>query len=88
MFLTPLHRCRFLALPRPSFKFFQYCIELETNLASIGNQDSLVNARKLYDAALDLYPQERELWRNYYNMELKVRSISLVSSSDCSFNRD
>uniref|UniRef100_A0A0E0JUE7 Suppressor of forked domain-containing protein n=1 Tax=Oryza punctata TaxID=4537 RepID=A0A0E0JUE7_ORYPU len=63
---------RFLALPRPSFKFFQYCIELETNLASIGNQDSLVNARKLYDSALDLYPQERELWRNYYNVELKV----------------
>ncbi|KAL5198329.1 hypothetical protein ABZP36_001841 [Zizania latifolia] len=63
---------RFLALPRPSLKFFQYCIELETNLASIGNIDTLVNARKLYDSALDLYPQERELWRNYYHMELKV----------------
>uniref|UniRef100_A0A0E0CHN1 Suppressor of forked domain-containing protein n=1 Tax=Oryza meridionalis TaxID=40149 RepID=A0A0E0CHN1_9ORYZ len=33
---------------------------------------SLVNARKLYDSALDLYSQERELWRNYYSMELKV----------------
>uniref|UniRef100_A0A0D9WUM8 Suppressor of forked domain-containing protein n=1 Tax=Leersia perrieri TaxID=77586 RepID=A0A0D9WUM8_9ORYZ len=65
---------RFLALPRPSLKFFQYCIELETNIAFalMGNQDSLVNVRKLYDSALDLYPQERELWRNYYNMELKV----------------
>ncbi|KAL6647631.1 hypothetical protein ACP70R_015068 [Stipagrostis hirtigluma subsp. patula] len=64
---------RFLALPRPSLKFFQYCIELEANLASIGNHDALANARKLYDSAIDLYPQERELWRNYYNLESKVR---------------
>ncbi|VAH46642.1 unnamed protein product [Triticum turgidum subsp. durum] len=63
---------RFLALPRPSLKFFQFCIELEANLASIGNNDGLVNARKLYDSAISLYPQERELWRKYYNMELTV----------------
>ncbi|KAL6880370.1 hypothetical protein ACP4OV_011935 [Aristida adscensionis] len=63
---------RFLALPRPSLKFFQYCIELEANLASIGNHDALANARKLYDSAIDLYPQERALWRNYYNLESKV----------------
>ncbi|VAH30928.1 hypothetical protein VPH35_021075 [Triticum aestivum] len=61
---------RFLALPRPSLKFFQFCIELEASLASIGNNDGLVNARKLYDSAISLYPQERELWRKYYNMEL------------------
>ncbi|KAE8819092.1 U3 small nucleolar RNA-associated protein 6-like protein [Hordeum vulgare] len=63
---------RFLALPRPSLKFFQFCIELEANLASIGNSDGLANARKLYDSATSLYPQERELWRKYYNMELTV----------------
>ncbi|EMS66407.1 U3 small nucleolar RNA-associated protein 6-like protein [Triticum urartu] len=61
---------RFLALPRPSLKFFQFCIELEASLASIGNNDGLVNARKLYDSAISLYPQERELWRKYYDMEL------------------
>ncbi|KAM3386219.1 hypothetical protein ACQJBY_009702 [Aegilops geniculata] len=61
---------RFLALPRPSLKFFQFCIDLEANLASIGNNDGLVNVRKLYDSAISLYPQERQLWRKYYNMEL------------------
>ncbi|KAM0831034.1 hypothetical protein ACQ4PT_065811 [Festuca glaucescens] len=63
---------RFLALPRPSLKFFQFCIELEANLASTGNHDAIVTARKLFDSAINHYPQERELWRKYYNMELKV----------------
>ncbi|CAL5077459.1 unnamed protein product [Urochloa decumbens] len=63
---------RLLALPRPSLKLFQYCIELEANLASLGDQGALANARKLYDSAIDHYPQEREVWRNYYNLELKV----------------
>ncbi|EER95733.1 U3 small nucleolar RNA-associated protein 6 homolog [Sorghum bicolor] len=63
---------RFLALPRPSLKFMQYCIELEANLASLGDHGALTNARRLYDSALDLYPQEREVWRNYYNLELKM----------------
>lgn len=63
---------RFLALPRPSLKFFQFCIELEANLASMGNNDAIVTARKLFDSAINQYPQERELWRKYYNMELKV----------------
>ncbi|CAN6222124.1 unnamed protein product [Urochloa humidicola] len=63
---------RLLALPRPSLKFFQYCIELEANLASLGDQGALANARKLYDSAIDHYPQEREVWRNYYNLEVKV----------------
>lgn len=63
---------RFLALPRPSLKFFQFCIELEANLASLGIDDAIANARKLYDSAINFYPQEREVWRNYYNMELKV----------------
>lgn len=63
---------RLLSLPRPSLKFFQYCIELEANLASLGDNGALANARKLYDSAIDHYPQEREVWRNYYNLELKV----------------
>jgi hypothetical protein len=72
MFLTLVRSCRFLALPRPSLKLFQFCIELEANLASTGNHDALVTARKLFDSAINHYPQERELWRKYYNMELKV----------------
>jgi hypothetical protein len=72
MFLTLVRLCRFLALPRPSLKLFQFCIELEANLASTGDHDALVTARKLFDSAINHYPQERELWRKYYNMELKV----------------
>jgi U3 small nucleolar RNA-associated protein 6 len=72
MILTVLCPCRFLALPRPSLKLFEFCIELEANLASMGNHDDIVTARKLFDSAINQYPQERELWRKYYNMELKV----------------
>jgi len=57
---------------------FQYCIELEANLASLGDNSALANARKLYDSAIDYYPQEREVWRNYYNLELKVRSCVAI----------
>jgi hypothetical protein len=57
---------------------FQYCIELEANLASLGDNSALANARKLYDSAIDYYPQEREVWRNYYSLELKVRSCVAI----------
>ncbi|XP_020093053.1 U3 small nucleolar RNA-associated protein 6 homolog [Ananas comosus] len=63
---------RFLALPRPSLKFFKHCIELEWNLASMGNSDALANARMLYESALSFYDQNKELWRNYYQMEMKA----------------
>ncbi|OEL27406.1 hypothetical protein BAE44_0011576 [Dichanthelium oligosanthes] len=63
---------KFLALPGPRLKFFQYCIDLEVSLASLGDHDALTNARKLYDSAIDLYPQEKEVWRSYYNLELKA----------------
>lgn len=63
---------RLLALPRPSLKFMQYCIALEANLASLGDNGALKDARRLYDSALDLYPQEREVWRSYYDLELKM----------------
>jgi hypothetical protein len=66
-------RHRLLALPRPSLKLMQYCIELEVSLASLGNHGALTNARRLYDSVVDMYPQEREVWRSYYSLELKVR---------------
>ncbi|KAJ0081930.1 hypothetical protein Patl1_09994 [Pistacia atlantica] len=35
---------RFLALPRPGLVLYRNCIELESNLASVGDKNSLVNA--------------------------------------------
>ncbi|XP_027088032.1 uncharacterized protein [Coffea arabica] len=63
---------RLLALPRPGLILFQNCIELEMNLASVGNSDCLVNARKLFESALTTYSQEPSLWRDYYTMEVKI----------------
>lgn len=64
--------CRFLALPRPGLAIYRNCIELESNLASIGNKDGLVNARKLYESALATYDQNVSLWQDFYSMEIKV----------------
>ncbi|KAJ4781483.1 U3 small nucleolar RNA-associated protein 6-like protein [Rhynchospora pubera] len=64
---------RFISLPRPSLELFKFCIELEFNLASLGNDCSaLANVRKLYESALGFYSQDKELWREYYIMETKV----------------
>ncbi|KAG1347372.1 U3 small nucleolar RNA-associated protein 6 [Cocos nucifera] len=63
---------RFLALPHPSLKFFKHCIELESNLCFVGDGDALRNARKLYELAIAIYAQNRELWKEYYIMERKV----------------
>lgn len=63
---------RFLALPRPSLEFFRRCIELESNLAAVGDRDAILNARKLYESALYIYDQEKGLWKEYYTMEMKV----------------
>ncbi|KAK9227687.1 hypothetical protein WN943_012742 [Citrus x changshan-huyou] len=63
---------RFLALPRPGLVLYQNCIELENNLASVGDKDSLVNARKLFESALATYDQNTSLWRDYYSMETKL----------------
>lgn len=65
--------CRFLALPRPGLAIYRNCIELETNLASVGGKDGLANARKLYESALTTYSQNVSLWQNYYGLETKVR---------------
>ncbi|KAJ1256845.1 hypothetical protein BS78_K286800 [Paspalum vaginatum] len=74
---------RFLALPCPSLKFLQYRIELESNLASLGDHGALTNARRLYDSATDMYPQERQVWRNYYNLELKVGTSETANAVYC-----
>ncbi|KAI9197765.1 hypothetical protein LWI28_004030 [Acer negundo] len=63
---------RFLALPRPGLALYQNCIELELNLASVGNKDCLANARKLFEAALATYDQNTGLWQDYYSMETKL----------------
>ncbi|KAK8642206.1 hypothetical protein V6N13_011562 [Hibiscus sabdariffa] len=64
--------CRFLAHPHPGLAFYKNCIELESNLASLGNDDSLVNARKLYEAALATYDQDSSLWKDYHSLETKL----------------
>ncbi|PKA46701.1 hypothetical protein AXF42_Ash019684 [Apostasia shenzhenica] len=63
---------RFLSLPHPGLTFFKHCIDLESNLASLGEEDSLKNARWLYESALQLYCQEKEIWRDYYALEMKA----------------
>lgn len=63
---------RFLALPHPGLALYRNCIELESNLVSLGNEDSLINARKLYEAALATYDQEASLWKEYHSLETKL----------------
>jgi U3 small nucleolar RNA-associated protein 6 len=64
--------CRFLALPHPGLVLYRCCIELEVNLASVGDKDCLANARNLYESALATYGQDVTLWQNYHSMEIKV----------------
>lgn len=68
-------KCRFLALPRPGLALYRNCIELELNMASIGDEDSLVNTRKLFESALATYDQKTSLWQDYHSMEIKVNSL-------------
>ncbi|KAF2304699.1 hypothetical protein GH714_037523 [Hevea brasiliensis] len=63
---------RFLALPRPGLALYENCIDLEENLASIGNKNCLGNARKIYESALATHDQNLRLWRGYYAMEVKL----------------
>ncbi|CAH2070259.1 unnamed protein product [Thlaspi arvense] len=63
---------RFLALPRPGLALYKDCIEIETNLASLGDKDGLRNARKLYDSAVTSYSQDVDLWKAYYSLETKM----------------
>ncbi|XP_028093978.1 U3 small nucleolar RNA-associated protein 6 homolog isoform X2 [Camellia sinensis] len=63
---------RFLALPRPGLALYKNCIELETNLASAGDRDCLLEVRKLYESVLATYEQDVSLWKSYYSMETKM----------------
>lgn len=63
---------RYLALPHPGLALYRKCIELEANLASTGDKNSLVNARKLYESALATYDQNVDFWQDYYRMEVKM----------------
>lgn len=74
--------CRFLALPHPGLALYRKCIDLETNLASIGDKNGLINARKLYESALATYEQNVSLWQEYYRMETKVNLLFKFCLSD------
>lgn len=57
---------------------YKNCIELELNLAAIGDKDCLANARKLFEIAITTYDLDVNLWRDYYSMEIKVILLSAV----------
>ncbi|KAK9064170.1 hypothetical protein SSX86_015550 [Deinandra increscens subsp. villosa] len=65
---------RFLALPRPGLALYRTCIEMEQNLASFAGSKEvhLVEARKLYEAALSAYDQDVSLWQDYHSMESQM----------------
>ncbi|OVA10395.1 RNA-processing protein [Macleaya cordata] len=71
---------RFIASPHPSLAIYRNCIELESNLAFVGDKDGLANARKLYESALMTYSQDVGLWRDYYSMEIKVGTSETANS--------
>ncbi|KAK2992487.1 hypothetical protein RJ640_005634 [Escallonia rubra] len=63
---------RFLALPHPGLAIYRNCIDLELNLASTGEKDSLPKARKVFESALMTYDQDVSLWQDYHSMEIKM----------------
>uniref|UniRef100_A0A7N0TN89 U3 small nucleolar RNA-associated protein 6 n=1 Tax=Kalanchoe fedtschenkoi TaxID=63787 RepID=A0A7N0TN89_KALFE len=71
---------RFLALPRPDLALFRTCIELESRLASVGNQDCVTTLRKLFESALAMYEPDLSLWRDYYAIELKMGTPETASA--------
>ncbi|XP_020590803.1 U3 small nucleolar RNA-associated protein 6 homolog [Phalaenopsis equestris] len=72
---------RFLALPHPGLAFFKHCIEFEKNLASFGDDTALQNARKLYESALQIYREDRNLWKDYYSMEMKMGTSATANAA-------
>ncbi|CAM8908886.1 unnamed protein product [Rhodiola kirilowii] len=71
---------RFLALPRPGLALYRTCIELESHLASVGNQDCLTTLRKLFESALGIYEHDLSLWQDYYAIELKIGTPETASA--------
>ncbi|KAK7386301.1 hypothetical protein VNO78_26441 [Psophocarpus tetragonolobus] len=63
---------RFLALPYPGLALYRHCIDLEKNLATIGDNKGLINARKLYESVLATCDQNVNLGQDYYHMESKM----------------
>ncbi|KAI7746801.1 hypothetical protein M8C21_007708 [Ambrosia artemisiifolia] len=65
---------RLFALPRPGLALYRNCIEIELNLASSAGAKkvNLVEARKIYEAALSTYDQDVSLWQDYHSMESKM----------------
>ncbi|GLT52655.1 hypothetical protein SLA2020_259830 [Shorea laevis] len=71
---------RFLALPHPGLALYRNCIELESNHASVGDENSLANARRLYEAALSLYDQNASLWKDYHSLEMKLATSETAAA--------
>ncbi|GAB2231588.1 hypothetical protein Drorol1_Dr00010597 [Drosera rotundifolia] len=63
---------RYTSLPHPGLALYRHCIELEKNLTSSGEKEGLVNARKLFEAALSTYKDDASLWRDYFSMETEM----------------
>ncbi|KAI3823862.1 hypothetical protein L1987_05307 [Smallanthus sonchifolius] len=75
---------RFFALPRPGLALYRNCIEMELNLASSAGDKkvNLVEARKLYEAALSTYDQDANLWQDYHSMESKMGTSETAAAVD------
>ncbi|KAF3792630.1 U3 small nucleolar RNA-associated protein [Nymphaea thermarum] len=71
---------RILALPHPSLATYKQCIEIESNLAYVGEAEALANVRNLFESALGFYGENIELWRNYYSFEIKIGTSSEASA--------
>lgn len=71
---------KFLGLPHPGLAMYQTCIQLESNLASVGDKDGLANARKLFESALATYSQDVSLWQEYYTMESEIGSSETAAA--------
>ncbi|KAI3948872.1 hypothetical protein MKX01_022286 [Papaver californicum] len=71
---------RFLASPHPSLTLYKSCIELESNLAFVGDKNALSNVRKFYESALTTYKEDTRLWRDYYSMEIKMGTSETVNA--------
>lgn len=71
---------RLLALPGPSLDFYKHCITFESQLAAVGCEEATQNMCKLYDSALKIYDQNKELWLDYCAEELKAGRSDAASS--------
>ncbi|KAH9606125.1 hypothetical protein KSS87_007267 [Heliosperma pusillum] len=66
-----------ITLPHPGLGLYKHCLELEF---SIDDEESVANARKLFECALTTYSQDISLWRDYYSMEMKTGTSETSSA--------